>query len=215
MEAQDQLTSQREVQGLEVLRRMQQDGSGQSHAAQQPGVSVRQVKRLGHRRLQALADGGIPGVPAESRRSACGARPAGPAQRVRQSGKHGVQFGPPGFLAEHPCGKPACLVPGEHQPCAIGQGPAGGGAADIRAEAGRRCDCVTVRVWVQGRAAARDRWREPARYASAAVSANLPGEGGASAPGPRLAQWSDRPWTIKSAPAPFMGPPPSSEPLLS
>jgi hypothetical protein len=200
VEAQDQLMSQREVQGLEVLRRMQQDGSGQSRAAQQPGVSVHQVKRLGHRRLQALADGGIPGVPAESRRSACGARPAGPAQRVRQPGKHGVQFGLPGFLAEHPCGKPACLVPGEHQPCAIGQGPGGGGAADIRAEAGRRCDCVTVRVWVQGRAA---------------VSAHLPFEGGACAPGPRLAQWSDRPWTIKSAPAPFMGPPPSSEPLLS
>jgi hypothetical protein len=200
VEAQDTLMSQREVQGLEVLRRMQQDGLGQSHAAQHLGVSVRQVKRQGHQRLQLLADGGILGVPVESRGIGSGARPAGPAQRVRQPGKHGAQLGPPGFLAEPPCGKPACLVPGEHQPCAIGQGPGGGGAADIRAEAGRRFDCVTVRVWVQGRAA---------------VSAHLPFEGGACASGPRLAQWSDRPWTIKSAPAPFTGPPPSSEPLLS
>ena len=46
VEAQGKLMSQKEVQRLEVLRRVQQEGLGQSHAAQQLGVSVRQIKRL-------------------------------------------------------------------------------------------------------------------------------------------------------------------------
>ena len=46
MQAKDKLMSQKEVQRLEVLRRMQQEGLLQSQAAQQLGVSVRQIKRL-------------------------------------------------------------------------------------------------------------------------------------------------------------------------
>lgn len=46
MGAEGKLMSQKEVQRLEVLRRMQQEGLAQAQAAQQLGLSVRQVKRL-------------------------------------------------------------------------------------------------------------------------------------------------------------------------
>jgi transposase len=61
VEAQDKLMSQKEVQRLEVLRRMAQDGLGQSHAAQQLGVSVRQVKRLVRRLREHGAQGLVSG----------------------------------------------------------------------------------------------------------------------------------------------------------
>ena len=84
VEAQDKLMSQKEVQGLEVLRRMQQDGLGQSHAAQQLGVSVRQVKRL-VRRLRAHGAQGLVSVnvcagwpTASNRNAACNRPRTGP-----------------------------------------------------------------------------------------------------------------------------------------
>ncbi|QHE84769.1 helix-turn-helix domain-containing protein [Hydrogenophaga sp. BPS33] len=46
VEAKGKLMSQKEVQRLEVLRRLQSGGLSQSQAAQQLGVSVRQIKRL-------------------------------------------------------------------------------------------------------------------------------------------------------------------------
>ena len=46
MEAEGKLMSHKEVQRLEVLRRLQHEGLSQSQAARQLGVSVRQVKRL-------------------------------------------------------------------------------------------------------------------------------------------------------------------------
>jgi transposase len=49
VEAEGKLMSQKEVQRLEVLRRVQHEGLSQAHAAQQLGLSVRQVKRLTRR----------------------------------------------------------------------------------------------------------------------------------------------------------------------
>lgn len=46
MQAQDKLMSHKEVQRLQVLNRLQHEGLTQSQAAQQLGVSTRQVKRL-------------------------------------------------------------------------------------------------------------------------------------------------------------------------
>ncbi len=49
MEAEGKLMSQKEVQRLEVLRRVEHEGLSQAQAAQQLGLSVRQVKRLTRR----------------------------------------------------------------------------------------------------------------------------------------------------------------------
>lgn len=57
MEAKGKLMSQKEVQRLEVLRRVQSDGLSQSQAAQQLGVSVRQIKRLVRRVREAGPQG--------------------------------------------------------------------------------------------------------------------------------------------------------------
>ncbi len=58
MEAEDKLMSHKEVQRLQVLRRLQHEGLLQSQAAQQLGVSVRQVKRL-VRRLRECGPQGL------------------------------------------------------------------------------------------------------------------------------------------------------------
>lgn len=57
MEAEGKLMSQKEVQRLEVLRRLGPGGLSQSQAAQQLGVSVRQIKRLVHRVREAGPQG--------------------------------------------------------------------------------------------------------------------------------------------------------------
>jgi len=58
VEAQGKLMSRKEVQRLVVLRRVQEGEMGQAHAAQQLGLSVRQVKRL-VRRLREQGEQGL------------------------------------------------------------------------------------------------------------------------------------------------------------
>lgn len=92
MEAQGKLMSHKEVQRLEVLRRVQHEGLPQAQAAQQLGLSVRQVKRL----VRQLRDHGPPGL-VSRRRGRRSNRRIDQAQRshyVELVRRHYGDFGP-------------------------------------------------------------------------------------------------------------------------
>src|SRR5512139_2281134 len=88
----DLLMSEKEAQRLSVLRRVLDEGLKQAQAAQQLGVSVRQVKRL-CRRLRSLGAAGL----VSRRRGRPSNRRIDPAQREHYVGlvrAHYADFGP-------------------------------------------------------------------------------------------------------------------------
>lgn len=92
MGAEEGLMSQKEVQRLTVLRRVLDEGLGQAQAAQQLGLSVRQIKRL-CRRLREQGEKGL----ISRRRGRPSNRRIEPAQRdryVELVRRHYADFGP-------------------------------------------------------------------------------------------------------------------------
>lgn len=92
MEAEGKLMSQKEVQRLEVLRRLQSGGLSQLQVAQQLGVSVRQIKRL----VRRLREGGPQGLVSRRRGQRSNRRidEAQQAHYVDLVRQHYADFGP-------------------------------------------------------------------------------------------------------------------------